>query len=288
MNEEMKPTQKRAGMSLKSLPFDLLLDAGSAPEAIPRVDLLKHGGYVAFLGRLMREYGVGPRGVIHLGANIGQESVPYMLMNFEKVFYVEAHPEVYDELKHNLEQLALLENELAAFLRTQPVTKFAAFNGAVGDRAGETSFFVTCSNLFSSTHKPVDFSGWVDYIVERSAPAEAVEFLSWASTAFEVSRELQVRMRMLDTIMSDGLPDGWRPEDFNVLAMNLQGGELDALCGAGKILSHIELIQTEVNYWEHYLDNPQPEEIHRFLTAAGFREILPLRAGPVGTSVYIR
>ncbi|HKV91301.1 MAG TPA: FkbM family methyltransferase [Candidatus Angelobacter sp.] len=288
MSDQNKPSPKRAGISLKGLPFDLLLDSGVSPETLPRVDLLKHGGYVFFLTRLMREHNVVPRGVIHLGANIGQESVPYMLMNFEKVLYVEAHPGVYDELKRNIDRLTLLENEMAAFLRTKPVTRFATFNGAVGDHDGETRFFVTNSTLFSSTRKPVDFSKWVDYMLERSTPSEAAEFVSWADTAFGVSEETTVPVRKLDTIMREELPDGWRAEDFNVLGMNLQGGELDALRGAENTLSHVEFIQTEMNYGEHYQGNPMPEEINHFLTSAGFHEVMPLRAGPVGTSVYVR
>src|SRR5882724_8015027 len=106
---------KRAGTSLKSLPLDCLLDGGGDPSLLSRQELIQEGGYVFFLGRLLKQFGISPRGAIHLGGNTGQESIPYMMLGFEKVLYVEAHPDIFGQLQNDLHQLNLMENELAAY-----------------------------------------------------------------------------------------------------------------------------------------------------------------------------
>lgn len=279
---------KRAGTSLKSLPIDLLTDAGGSPDGLARVSLLNDGGYVFFLGRLLAHHRIQPRGVIHLGGNTGQESIPYMMMGFEKVLYVEAHPEVHAQLRRNLDQLALLEGELATYLSTAPLTRFASVCAAVSDRDGEGALYVTGSTLFCSTRRPVGFSEWQEWVLERSTPEEADEFRAWASDGLTLKGEIPVTFRRLDSILEQDLPEGWRPEDFNVLGMNIQGAEMDAIRGAKDAMRHIELIQTELNYVEHYEGNPSVEELRSALGELGFQEVAVVRAGPVGTGVYVR
>ena len=281
-------TAKRAGTSLKSLPLDCLLDGGGDPSSLSRRELVEEGGYVFFLGRLLSEFGVQARGAIHLGGNTGQESIPYMMMGFEKVLYVEAQPETYEQLQRNLDQLNLMERELAAYLGTTPRTQFAGVEAAVGDHDGEGTLYLMGSSLFASTRKPVDFSEWVGWVLERSRPDEAKEFSEWARDGLRPTGEMKVRFRTLDTIMSNDLPAGWRAQDFNVLGMNIQGAELDALKGSKETLRHIEFIQTELNYVEHYAGNPTAEQLDEFLFAEGFQSVATVRAGPVGTGVYVR
>lgn len=284
----MQMKAKRAGNSLKGLAIDLLLDADCSPEGLSRVELLHEGGYVFFLGRLLKHFGVEPRCAIHLGGNTGQESIPYMMMGFEKVLYVEAHPDTCVQLRRNLAKLNLLENEVATYLHTKPITQFTAVQAAVGDRNGETTLYECGSSLFHSTRKPVGFDEWQEWVLERSTEQEAAEFKAWAKEGLVLKSEIKVPMRTLDTIMEQDLPAGWKAEDFNVLGMNIQGAEMDALRGAERSLRHVELIQTELNYVEHYQGNPTADELQAFLESAGFQLVSTVRAGPVGTGVYVR
>lgn len=280
--------KKRAGTSLKSLPLDCLLDGGGDPSSLSRRELVEEGGYVFFLGRLLRHFGVTPRAAIHLGGNTGQESIPYMMMGFEKVLYVEAHPETCTKLRANLEQLNLMEREVASYLGTRPVTEFAAVEAAVSDKAGRGTLFLMGSSLFASTRRPVDFSEWVSWVLERSTPAEAAEFSRWAGDELKPTGQIEVRYQTLDAIMKQELPPGWKREDFNVLGMNIQGAELDALKGARETLRYVEFIQTELNYVEHYEGNPTADQLDTLLWDEGFKSVARVDAGPVGTGVYIR
>ena len=288
LREAVSVTAKRAGTSLKSLPLDCLLDGGGDPSSLSRKELVEEGGYVFFLGRLLKQFGVEPRAAIHLGGNTGQESIPYMMMGFEKVLYVEAHPETFRQLQQNLEQLNLMEREVASYLGTSPLTQFAGIQAAVSDREGEGTLYLMGSSLFASTRKPVGFSEWVDWVLERSTPQEAQDFSKWAKEELRATGEMRVPFRTLDSIMTRDLPHGWRVEDFNVLGMNIQGAELDALRGSEKTLRHIEFIQTELNYVEHYQGNPTAAQLDELLFGLGFKSVATVRAGPVGTGVYVR
>lgn len=278
----------RAGLSMRGLPYDLLVDAGVSPEGLPRAELLQTSGFVLFLERLMGEHDVRPRGVIHLGANTGQEALQYMMLGFEKVLFVEGHPGTFAELARNVEHFNLLDAELSAYLKVNRRTRFHAVGAAVGDRNSEATFYVTGSSLFCSTLKPKDFSQWFNYVEKREPPEAAAEFLQWGEQAVKLVEEVRVPMRTLDSMLAEDLQEGWTAEDFNVLSMNIQGAEMDALRGARRAIKQIEFIQLEKNYVEHYEGNPTPEELDAFLIGEGFSEILAMRAGPVGTSAYAR
>ncbi len=278
----------RAGLSTYQLAQDLLLDAGCDPRPLPRAALLDQGGFYFFLDWLMREHGVAPRGVLHVGGNVGQEGIPYLMQGFAKVLFIEGNPATFPALEQNVAAFNLLDQELAGYLETRRRTRFAAIEAAIGEREGMATLYLMGASTFCSTRRPKDFSAWVSYVVEHSQPEELPGFLSWAKTALELIGEQPVRVRALDQVLREALPEGWTPADFNVLSLNIQGNELDALRGAPSALRHIEFIQSEKNYAEHYEGCVLAEQLDAFLAEAGFDEVKAMRMGPVGTSAYVR
>lgn len=277
----------RAGLSTIKMPHYVLADAGGTPDALPRSELLRHGGFYFFMDWLMREHGIQPRGVLHVGGNVGQEGIPYLMQGFEKALFFEANPSTFRTLVENVAGLNLLDQELAGYLKTRRRTSFAAVEIAIGDRDGEATLYLMGASTFCSTRKPKSFSTWIEYVVEHSTPEEAADFLRWTEGALELVGEEKVQMKTLDQVLRESLPDGWQPSDFNVLSLNIQGGELDALRGAKDTLKHIQLIQAEKNYLEHYEGCAIAEDLDAFLEEAGFKEVKAMRMGPVGTSAYV-
>jgi FkbM family methyltransferase len=279
--------ERRAGLELKSLPSDLLSDAGRAPESLPRPALLREGGYIFILERLLRARGITARGVIHVGANIGQEALPYMLLGIPRVVFVEPVPEVFAQLRRNLSAFETLDSSLRQFLNANVGTQFVAVEVAIGARDGSTCFYLTGSNLFGSTLQPLDFQVWFDYVLARATDAEARQFREWSSGAVEVIGQIEAPLMTLDTMMAKYVgPDS--SGGFNILSMNIQGGEIEALKGAQATLQHIELVVTEMNYFEFYKGCAQAADMVATLGAIGFEQVTEIRAGPVGTAIFVR
>lgn len=80
-----------------------------------------------------------------------------------------------------------------------------------------------------------------------------------------------VRRVVVDQVRLDGILDGGP----DILKLDLQGYELEALKGCGHLLEKTGAISCEVGFVERYEGQPLFDEIDRFLTAAGF-ELLEL------------
>ena len=123
-------------------------------------------------------------------------------------------------------------------LRERP--DFRIHKVAVGDRDGVTKIGVDESGYGAST-----------LIAEANATFPEL---------------LEVPIRRLDSlVVRQGLP---RPE---VLKMDVQGGELSVLIGAGSLLDTVQLIQAEVWLMRRYgSGTPLFHEITEYLSARGF------------------
>jgi FkbM family methyltransferase len=52
--------------------------------------------------KLFPRYNIKPKGVLHLGANVGEEAPVYDELGIERVFWVEGNPEIFYKLQDNL------------------------------------------------------------------------------------------------------------------------------------------------------------------------------------------
>ncbi|MFD2369934.1 FkbM family methyltransferase [Brevibacillus sp. GCM10020057] len=186
------------------------------------------------LGRLCRECGIEPRGVIHVGAHEGQELARYNAIGFSRVLFIEANPVVYQRLCQNVS--------------TSPHVK--TVNVAISNQNGKAqlrvmSFDQSSSILPLKRHKHIYPSITEQY-------------------------QITVPTKTLDTLCTElQLNDG----DYNVLIMDIQGAELLALQGAANLLAHIEAIHTEVNFEELYENCARIEQIDAFLQSCQFTRI---------------
>ncbi len=83
---------------------------------------------------------------------------------------------------------------------------------------------------------------------------------------------------------------GENAEDYNVLALDIQGAELLALKGAAKTMSSIEAIIIEVQFDELYHGAAQIEDIDSYLEEIGFRRVATSSASHQswGDAFYVR
>jgi FkbM family methyltransferase len=186
------------------------------------------------LGALCRACAVFPKGVVHVGAHEGAEWPDYERMGVMQALFVEANPAVFERL--------------AARLGTVPGVTLAQC--AIAAKSGTATLHVTSSDQSSSIlplHR------------HREHYPDIVE-----------SETIEVPARTLDDLIA-GI--GLAPERFNLLNIDIQGAELQALQGAERLLTHIAAINVEVNFEELYQGCAQVDELDDFLSARGFARV---------------
>jgi len=202
---------------------------------------------------VLRELG-SVRGVLHVGANVGQEAALYTAMGVPKVLWVECQ----EECK------APLEAAVAAAGRTHDTVVIAA----VADSTGATATLHRVSNSISSSLKPLGAGHRTFFPFLRQEAPQPV-----TTTTLD------------DLLITNGL----KFDEYDTLYLDVQGGELDVLKGAEQALSHVRAVMTEVSCVPHYQGGVLEEELHAWLTERGFtrtqRMMPPLGHG---NALYLR
>jgi FkbM family methyltransferase len=173
------------------------------------------------------------RGVIHVGANLGQERQLYDKLGL-RVLWIEPIPDVYEELVRNLVDFP---NQ-------------RAINALITDQNGQNVVFHLSNNGGQSSsifdihlHKDI----WPD-----------VQFVS----------DLQLTSITLDTVLQNNNISGL---DYGALIIDTQGSELLVLGGAERLLTTIDYIQTEAADFDSYRGCAVADEIVTFLSERGFK-----------------
>jgi FkbM family methyltransferase len=173
-------------------------------------------------------------GVVHVGANLGQERALYDKHGLP-VIWIEPIPDVFQLLKANL----------AGFARQR------AFQYLITDRDDAEYQFHVANNGGAS-------SSVLDLNLHRDI---------WPEVAYE--RTIALRSKTLATVVRDERID---IRQYDALIMDTQGSELLVLQGAAPILHNFTHIKTEVPDFESYSGCCQLRDMAAFLTRAGFRE----------------
>lgn len=204
-----------------------------------------------FLG-LMEKLGVPVRGIIHVGANKGEELDAYRAAGARPVLWIEADPTTHGVLSS---RLSGLEDHLALQ---------ALVTGVDGE---EVDFNI--ANFGSQSSSIFEFG-------LHSSFFPAVKF------------ENRVRMK---TSTLDSLVAGTRhqPTDFNAMLLDIQGAELQALFGARHLLSHIDCVEIEISDAELYRGGAEAGQILSFMALNGFL-LVDYLIGPTsyGDAVFMR
>jgi FkbM family methyltransferase len=190
------------------------------------------------------------KGVIHVGANTGQEIQLYAKFGLS-VVWVEPIPDIFETLKNNL--------------RNFP--KQMALNGLVTDVDNEEYQFHLASNNGAS-------SSILDLNLHQDI---------WPDVTFEKS--ISLRSSTLTSLLAENKIN---PGKYDMLIIDTQGSELLILKGALPILANFKFIQSEVPDFEAYKNCCQLKDLQSFLIDHGYKEVYrnKFATHPDGGSYY--
>lgn len=189
------------------------------------------------------------KGILHIGANVGQESGLYAALDVPRVLWIECQEECRDALQRAVDKAGRGDRDEVVI-------------AAVSERTGDVAQLHRVDNSISSSLKPL-------------GPGHR--------TYFPFLRQEQPRD--VHTVSLDNLlaSRGLDPAAFDFMYLDVQGSELDVLRGARGALGHIRALMTEVSSEAHYDGGVLESELHDFLTREGFvrtkRQMPPLGHG---------
>jgi FkbM family methyltransferase len=173
-------------------------------------------------------------GVIHVGANTGQERVFYDRLGL-RVVWIEPIPEVFATLQANI----------------QAYPRQVALRYLVTDRDGVEYTFHIANNGGAS-------SSILDFHLHKDI---------WPQVAYE--RTIALTSTTLATLLAR---ERIAPGDYPALVLDTQGSELLVLRGAVEVLDSFRFIKTEVPDFESYAGCCQLRDIESFVKRHGFQE----------------
>jgi FkbM family methyltransferase len=189
-------------------------------------------------------------GIIHVGANTGQEINLYAQYGLS-VVWIEPIPDIFEKLKANL----------AGF------PKQKAIKGLVTDREDAEYHFHLANNNGAS-------SSILDFDLHKDI---------WPDVTFDKSIDLF--SVTLPTLLRD---HNVVLDDYDMLTIDTQGSELLVLKGALPILQNFTYIKTEVPDFEAYKGCCQLKDLELFLGTKGYKEVSrhKFASHPGGGSYY--
>jgi FkbM family methyltransferase len=175
------------------------------------------------------------RGVVHVGANVGQERELYRRHDLD-VLWIEPIPDVFAQLVANIDGLPR-QRAIECLVTDRDG---AAYEFNVANNGGESS-----SILPLKEHRDV-----------------------WPKVDF--TKTIELKSRTLATLFAS---EGIDPQGYDALVMDTQGSELLVLQGAEPVLQHFRFIKSEVPDFEAYAGCARLDDIARYLDARGYTEL---------------
>lgn len=223
---------------------------------------------------LFPKYNIKPKGVLHVGANIGEEAPVYLELGIKKQIWIEANPEIYEKLKVNIsgnpEAIAL--NWCVSDIQDERVNFNISNNGSQSS-----------SILELGTHLQVHPE--VKYIGKITMSSVILEklYLGYGLNEFHAYGTHFKHMNFSTDYTS------WI-NDIDFLNIDLQGAELKALRGLGQRLNNFKWAYLEVNKEELYKGCALVGEIDEYLLGFGFRRVETLWCGNTGwgDALYVK
>ncbi len=192
----------------------------------------------------------GITGVIHVGANTGQEIQLYAEHNLN-VIWIEPIDDVFETLKSNLKNFP----------------RQIAVRGLVTDINNKEYEFNIASNNGAS-------SSILDFNLHKDI---------WPEVTYE--KTIKIFSKTLPTLLQDHNID---LSNYDMLVMDTQGSELLVLKGALPILSNFKFIKTEAPDFESYKGCCQLKDLESFFSVNGYQECFrnKFATHPNGGSYY--
>jgi len=176
-------------------------------------------------------------GILHLGGHRGVEAGAYNWFN-KKVLWIEAIPELFNELEDNIR---IYYNQYA----------ICALLGDTNNK--KTKFYLSnkdqsCSSIFDLSERVKNKELWEEHNIK-------------------MNNHIILQMRTLDSIFNEKKINS---KDYNHWIMDLQGAELLCLKGANESIKNCRSIHIEIAKENYYESGAKWLEIEKFLNARGF------------------
>ena len=175
------------------------------------------------------------KGVIHVGANLGQERYIYDYFMLDVIWF-EPIPIIFNKLKENLREFP---NQIA-------------FKNLITDKDKKSYDFLIADNYASSSI--------FEFHLHKSI---------WPS--IKQNKKISLESLTLNTFFEKNNID---PNNYDTIIMDTQGSELLVLKGAKNILKKIKFIKTEVSDFESYKGCCQLKDIDKFMKRNGFKAVI--------------
>jgi len=186
--------------------------------------------------RIVTKYGK-PNGILHVGANSGQEAKTYHDALVKSVVWIEALPEVYEKLLWNISKFP---NQIAV-------------KACVSDTDNQEVTFYESNNEAQS-------SSFLELGTHKKAHPE-VHYV----------KEHKMTTTRLDTLLDNSEIIDYGA-GLDMLVMDIQGAEMLALKGLGERIKQFNKVYLEVNTMEVYKGCALLPEIEKYLNGYGFQK----------------
>ena len=187
------------------------------------------------LDQLVQKYNLDIKGIIHCGAHTGEEYPIYQKLGIKKVLWIEAN----EDLIPGLEKRIKNDNHFI-------------LNTAISDKEHGEVFFYYANQTQSSSLYNLGLN-------------------KQQRKGLEVSKIKKIETTTLDYLFEHHI--SLSANDYNLINLDIQGGELKALRGFKNGLKNIDYIYCEAHKKETYEQVPQLEDLLNFLKPLGFEFI---------------
>lgn len=181
-------------------------------------------------------HNIKPKGIVHLGAHLGEEAIDYDRVGVKNVLWVEANPHL----------IGLLGAHVSQYPGQIAVQALISDQDDV-----DTTFYTASFSMSSSILKMTGHLRQYPTIVEIGAD-------NYPSVT-------------IDTLMNSLKLN---PADYDMLNVDLEGAELMAMRGGPVLLSKVNTIYTEVYFEDLYEGCSLVDTLDAFLLDYGFKRTL--------------
>ncbi len=193
------------------------------------------------------------RGVVHIGANIGEERQTYIDHSIEKVAWFEADPSTYEVLKTNVSSLR----------------GHTAYNLLLADVDNKEVEFQVTSNKYGASSSMLELD---KHLIHHPHVT--------------VIGKKKLKTSRFDTFVNGSELD---MNDFNFLNIDVQGAELLVFKGAGDLMKYFDYVMTEINVAHLYKNCALLPQLDAFFENIGmFRLDTTMTHREWGDALYVK
>lgn len=191
---------------------------------------------------LIKKYHINPTGVLHVGANVGEERFSYAQCGIDDVVWIEANSDIFKQLQQNI--------------RKYPY--HLAFNKCIGDVDGKEVTFNISNNG------------------SQSSSVLELEYHKIAHKEVHYIDHVPMKTTRIDTLFKE---NNLSIVDYDFLNCDLQGNEGAALVGMGELLHKVNYAYLELNEKELYKGCWLMPQVDAYMESFGFKRVELAKTG---------